>query len=160
MPNDGYSIESTRNLQVFLAGGITGCSNWQKDFCEYFKGLPGITIYNPRRENFPIEDSKVAEEQITWEYEKLKKAELIVMWFTNSTIQPICLYELGRWINSTHTPTVIGIEEGYERAQDVLIQTTLSRPDINFARSFEMLKADFNSKANRLVKEKQDAISV
>lgn len=155
-PSDNYSLENEKNLQVFLAGGITGCDNWQKQFCEDFKDLPGVTIYNPRRENFPIDDPNAAEEQITWEYNKLKQADLIVMWFTNATLQPICLYEMGRWVNSSDTPAVVGIEDGYKRTQDVLIQTSLSRPDINFARNWEIFKADFKNMVSKVIGERKE----
>ena len=126
-PNEVYSLENSENKKVFLAGGISNCPDWQAEIIKKLKDFPGITLYNPRRANFPMDDPNAAEEQITWEYEKLKAADIIVFWFSRGSLNPIVLYELGRWGNSTAKTIVVGIDEGYERRQDVEIQTRLSR---------------------------------
>lgn len=126
-PNDVYSLENSENKKVFLAGGITNCPDWQAEMIEKLKYVRGITLYNPRRANFPMDDPNAAEEQITWEYEKLKAADIIVFWFSRGSLNPIVLYELGKWGNSTSKSIVVGIDEEYERRQDVEIQTRLAR---------------------------------
>jgi len=61
------SIENNK-IKIFLAGGITNCPDWQKIIIDKIKhtsnpyqktSLKNVTIFNPRRENFPIEDPRV-----------------------------------------------------------------------------------------------------
>lgn len=58
--DEDYSIETNNNPSIFLAGGITNCPNWQQEAISYLSKL-NLTIYNPRRENFPINDPNVSE---------------------------------------------------------------------------------------------------
>jgi hypothetical protein len=115
---------------VFLAGGITGCPDWQDGAIKLFKAMGSdLILYNPRRLNFPIHDRSAAGEQITWEHEHLRLADAVLYWFCADTIQPIVLFELGKWI-ATDKPIFLGVDPRYQRAQDVIIQTRLERPDI------------------------------
>jgi len=43
------------------------------------------------------------------------------------------------WGNSGHRSLFVGMDEKYERQQDVLIQTKLARPEIEIAYSLEDL---------------------
>jgi len=129
-PKDVYSLENNFNLKLFLAGGITNCPDWQKEIIEKLENFPNLTIYNPRRANFPIEDPHAAEEQITWEFNKLQSSDMIIFWFSRGSLNPIVLYELGMWGNSGDKPILIGIDPEYERHQDVIIQTKLARPEV------------------------------
>lgn len=98
--------------------------------------VPGV-FYNPRRKNFPMDNPNAAEEQIVWEYNHLKTADIIVFWLASGTLNPIVLYELGIWGNATNKPIIIGIDPKYERKLDVLVQTKLARPDIVVNENFE-----------------------
>lgn len=125
-------------LKLFLAGGITNCENWQSEILkkfvedsEKFEYLHNVIVYNPRRQNFPMDNQEESEKQIIWEYNKLKESDIIAFWFSKGSINPISLYELGKWGNSTDKNTIIGIDIEYERKKDVEIQTKLARPDIN-----------------------------
>jgi hypothetical protein len=129
-PNELYSLENNKNIKLFLAGGITNCPDWQKEIISYLSEMDNLTIYNPRRENFPINNPKASEEQITWEYNHLRDADIILFWFSCGSLNPIVLYELGRWGNSTNKEIIIGIDPEYERQQDVIIQIKLSRPKV------------------------------
>jgi hypothetical protein len=113
---------------VFLAGGISNCENWQAQMVEALKHL-NIIIYNPHRKNFSMDDSKVTNQQIMWEFEHLRKATVVSFWFSKETICPIVLYELGNF-NMTSKPIVIGIDPEYSRKLDVEIQTRLARPEV------------------------------
>lgn len=113
---------------VFLAGGIMGCPDWQSETIQLLKLAPMIVL-NPRRANFPMDDPDAAEAQIAWEHRHLRKADRILFWFPAATLCPIVLYELGTWSMTTKR-LAIGIEPGYEREQDVRIQTRLVRPDV------------------------------
>jgi len=124
-------IEAPNNIiknSIFLAGGITNCPDWQK---EVVKALDGknITVFNPRRENFPIGIKGEAVKQIEWEHKFLRLAERISLWFPKETLCPIVLYELGTW-SMTKKLIFIGMDPDYERRVDVEIQTRLVRPDV------------------------------
>lgn len=126
-----------RDKSLFLAGGITGCPDWQSEMLGKIQHLP-ITVFNPRRVNFPIDDPTAAMEQITWEFEHLRKAEAISFWFPHETMNPIVLYELGAW-SMTNKKLFVGTHPKYQRLQDVVIQTKLARPDINVVDSLDNL---------------------
>lgn len=130
------------HVSCFLAGGITNCPDWQS---EVIKQLYGFTIgafepviFNPRRENFPIEDKSAAVQQIEWEYKMLERCDIFSMYFSSGdSNQPICMYELGRNIlrmqmrypSDWQDRIVISVEDDYRRRQDVLIQTGLATKD-------------------------------
>jgi hypothetical protein len=125
-------------VKVFLAGGITGCENWQKTVIDILeKDLPDdVLIYNPRREEFDTESRISARAQIEWEFRHLEEMDIFTMFFaaSNTSVGPICLYELGRYIPRMQMrfPTdwqnriVIGIEAGYSRQLDVIEQVDLA----------------------------------
>lgn len=135
-------IPSKSDVLCFLAGGITGCYEWQKEVISYLEqaensgiDLKHLVIANPRREDFPIDDLNAAEEQIEWEFILLEKTDIFSMYFTSGeSIQPICLYELGRnlvrmadkYPLSWNDRLAISVENGYKRKQDVLIQCELA----------------------------------
>jgi hypothetical protein len=116
-------------LSIFLAGGITNCPDWQSEMVELLKDLD-VVIYNPRRKNFPIGDKNEAYKQIHWEFTELDRADLILFWFSRGSLNPIVLFEYGKWLMNTrnnmgYKPLFIGIDPEYERRQDVMIQTEL-----------------------------------
>jgi len=121
-----------KGKKLFLAGGITNCPDWQAMLIESLKDEDlDLIVYNPRRANFPIDDPDASEEQIAWEYKHLKGADILVFWFSRGSLNPIVLYELGMWGNSSDRPLCICLDPEYERIQDVEIQTSLSRPDVD-----------------------------
>lgn len=115
-------------VTVFLAGGITGCPDWQAEIITHLR-YTDLVLFNPRRANFPIDDPNASYNQIFWEYHHLRRADRILFWFPakNQAGCPIALFELGAWLK-TDKPLAIGVEPGYVREQDVRIQTALERP--------------------------------
>lgn len=143
--------ESNPNdLKVFMAGGITRCRDWQKEFITYlenlnrnfnyghyskYKAFDKLVLFNPRRKNFPINDPNASYDQINWEFNHLQQCDFFLMHFCNSeSVQPICMYELGRNLvlmqqkfpNDYLNRILVCVEPGYSREQDVLIQTQLA----------------------------------
>jgi hypothetical protein len=114
---------------LFLAGGITGCPDWQHTITNQLLDTD-LVVLNPRRANFPIDDPSAAEVQIKWEHEHLRRATAISFWFPCETLNPIVLYELGAW-SMTCKRIFVGVHEKYERRRDVEIQTKLARPDVH-----------------------------
>jgi nucleoside 2-deoxyribosyltransferase-like protein len=123
---------------VFLAGGITGCVEWQKEIVVRLNDLP-VVLLNPRRANFPIDDPTAAPQQIEWEHRHLHKADAITFWFPCETLCPITLYELGAWSvyrdERGPRPLFVGVHPEYQRRQDVEIQTRLVRPEVEIVYS-------------------------
>jgi hypothetical protein len=113
---------------LFLAGGISGCKNWSKIVVSKLYPLD-IVIYNPRRESFDKDNPSMTKEQITWEEEMIRKADVISFYFCRETLCPIALYELGG-CNMTKKPLIVGMDTDYSRREDVEIQTQLKRPDV------------------------------
>jgi Nucleoside 2-deoxyribosyltransferase like len=113
---------------LFLAGGITGCPDWQAEAVRLLSDLP-VTLLNPRRPSFPMNDPSAAAEQIEWEHQALRRATAILFWFPGEALCPIALYELGAW-SMTSKQLFVGTHPGYPRRQDVVIQTALARSDV------------------------------
>jgi len=135
-PNEVYSVESTHNVKLFLAGGISNCPDWQSEMIKEFDDFQALTIYNPRRKDFPMDDPKAAEEQITWEFMQLQNSQIISFWFAKGSLNPIVLYELGMWANSRQDKKIfIGIDPEYERKQDVIIQSSLAKRNFDYYES-------------------------
>jgi hypothetical protein len=143
-----------RGVSVFLAGGITGCPDWQAEAVRLFQApatrdltemLANLTILNPRRANFPIGDPTAAEAQIAWEYRHLHRADAVLFWFPEETLCPIVLYELGYWNawRSAGTeqpkPIFVGTHPEYARRADVLHQTHLARPGLRVVHDLRVL---------------------
>lgn len=138
-----YEAFSSDEVLVFLAGGITGCHDWQDQVIEELskkKHTEKLVILNPRRKNFPISDPNAAREQIAWEFRMLEACDIFSIYFVNSeSDQPICMYELGRNIcrmEEKHYKgedilnKIVTVEKGYKRAQDVDIQLGLTGASI------------------------------
>jgi hypothetical protein len=154
-PNEVLSLANIKNTKLFLAGGITKVRDWQYDVCKTLSDCNNLTIYNPRRENFNMESSLQMEEQIVWEYNHLKDCDWLIFWFSHETLQPITLYELGKW-GSSYAATMnakriwVGIDPEYPRLKDVVIQTKLAAPHRDIYNSLHDLIKDVKHLAKRL----------
>jgi nucleoside 2-deoxyribosyltransferase len=129
-------------IGIFLAGTITGAKkDWQKQITESLKDFD-IVVFNPRRDKKP-EDEEGIREQITWEYNMLRQADLVSFWFSSETVAPITLFELGVH-TALNKPVVIGMDPKYPRRFDVEVQMGLDRPDIKIVYSLEDLSASIS----------------
>ena len=135
---------SKKSIKIFLAGGIQKCPMWQDRVIKNLTTVDmesDIDVYlmNPRRPNFPIHDPSAADEQIKWEFEMLEKCDIFSMYFANTleSDQPICFYELGRYIERIkkrfpldwNDRIVVTCEKGFRRWKDVDVQTSLATDD-------------------------------
>lgn len=132
--------------KVFLAGGITGCPEWQATAIQQIqeKTTRNTVLFNPRRPKSPQENPSMAQEQIEWEFKALNTADTILFWFCKETVQPIALYELGRhaYRHSTRrrpSTLLVGVEPGYPREQDVRIQLELACRQTPFSKLEDLL---------------------
>lgn len=129
-------------ISLFLAGGITGCPDWQAEVLARLNDLPFV-ILNPRRAQFPQEEAAMRA-QILWEYTYLRKASAISFWFPQETLCPITLYEFGAW-SMTDKKLFAGAHPHYQRIQDLRIQTSLTRPDVVLVESLDALVRDIRT---------------
>lgn len=123
---------------LFVAGGISGCEQWQKQFISFLKPVSNLVLLNPRRETYDLKNLEMSHEQIEWEHRHLEAADGISFWFPYETLCPITLYELGYWMNS-NKQIFIGTHPLYARRFDVVKQTSLSRPNIVVVHSLKEL---------------------
>jgi hypothetical protein len=115
---------------LFLAGGISGCPDWQSEAVAMLRDTPGLTVLDPRRAAFDHTDPAVATEQITWEHTHLHRADVVLFWFAaGGSVQPITLYELGVHV-TRGIPLAVGADPGYPRRLDVEVQLALARPGL------------------------------
>ena len=137
-PND----EIAKYKSVFLAGGISNCPDWQKTISQSLTDLD-VTVLNPRREHYP-DHVDAATIQITWEFHKLREADIISFWFSEGSLNPIVLFEFGAALERKQQ-LVVGVSPSYQRSQDVHIQTKLKRPDIKIASSIDEMIVSIRS---------------
>lgn len=122
---------------VFLAGGITGCPDWQTDMVDLLASTD-FTLLNPRREKFDITNTKLSDQQIEWEFDHLYIADAVLFWFPCETLCPISLYELGSCA-SLPMQIFVGCHPDYARKFDVIKQLSLARPEIIVAGTLQEL---------------------
>lgn len=146
-PSEPAPGQFCRRGSLFLAGGITGVRDWQawavEKLAEKFGGGQAVRqVFNPRRANFDITDGSVTRAQIAWEHRWLHEVDQILFWFSNETIQPISLFELGAALERRYCPPrftpfddtlrdgqriIVGCHTSYVRRCDVIEQLALAK---------------------------------
>jgi len=114
---------------LFLAGGITGCGDWQSEMAALLAET-SLVLLNPRRDDFPADPTQAEEEaawQIEWEFIHLRQARARLFWFPAATLCPVTLFELGKFCEGS-APLFVGVDEQYKRKIDVEHQLRLCRP--------------------------------
>jgi hypothetical protein len=133
---------------LFLAGGITGCPDWQENIVHLLKDT-NARIFNPRRANFPIHDPSAAKNQIAWEYYYLANCDHISFWFPKESLCPIVLFELGRWSAQHGKFIYVGMNPEYQRRQDVEIQMHMERTTLDIVYTLHDLASQIIEGLNR-----------
>ena len=130
------NYEKTIGIKLFIAGGISNCINWQIEFCDRINNdkriKNDIIVFNPRCKEMPEDEYA----QTLWEFERLRKSDIISFWFSEGSVNPITLFEYGRYITS-NKQIIIGCDPNYTRKSAVMIQTKLERPWLKVNESFE-----------------------
>lgn len=130
---------------IFLAGGISGCPDWQRPYAKVLLDHTDLVVINPRRSEDVLSTDLEAIQQITWEHSYLSQADIISFWFPKETLCPITLFELGYWLahcKLTKPKIFIGAHPSYQRFLDVQVQTHLVDPTIKIHESLDDLAAD------------------
>jgi hypothetical protein len=113
---------------IFLAGGITNCSQWQREVADTLAESLPIVVLDPRRDNWDMRNNHVESVvQIEWESKHLKKSDYIIFWFPATSDCPITLFELGCWLGKGAN-LMIGTDSDYRRRLDVEVQVALVDP--------------------------------
>jgi hypothetical protein len=131
-----YNVGLFDSPRLFMAGGITNVQNWQDELMKKL-AYTDLIVFNPRRVHFDKNETKISE-QIGWEYNHLNCATGISFWFSYETVQPITLFELGRW-SSSSKQLFVGCHPDYPRCEDVIIQLKLQRPDVDVVHSLDAM---------------------
>jgi hypothetical protein len=142
-------------VSVFLAGGITNCPDWQAEIVRKLSAAD-LTVVNPRRISFPIDDPDAAQAQIEWEYYWLRGTDIVSVWFSAGSLNPIVLFELGSALERCEH-LIVGCDPQYERRQDVRLQTYLRRPELDIVYSLDDLAKAITRKAAWLALRKEQA---
>jgi hypothetical protein len=79
-----------------------------------------------------MDDPSAAAGQIGWEFQHLRRADVVTFWFPDSgpITQPVALYELGAHAADRGKRIVVGVEPGYVRETDVVLQLRHVRPGL------------------------------
>lgn len=113
---------------IFLAGSVSDEQNWQSQLIASL-GDVQVTVFNPRRKEFPAGNRMEEQRQIEWERRLLAQACLVAVWLTPPTPCPIALFELGACCESG-VPLAVGIDPNYVLRHDIVTHLHLRRPDI------------------------------
>lgn len=138
MPMNGHRT-------IFMAGSIEmgKAENWQEKFKEAMKSLP-VILLNPRRDDWDSSweqsfGNDKFREQVEWELEHIKSADLVVFYFDPDTMSPITLMELGTRVNTNQSweNTIVCCPHGFWRKGNV--DVFCNKENINVVHSLEML---------------------
>lgn len=135
-----YEPVEFTEYDIFLAGGISNCPNWQAEMIimlETFLTNRSVTIFNPRRVGDFAKNGEDAKAQILWEHRHLSHATDLLFWFPEETVCPITLFELGKYAENYRMLKLrewehihVGIHPNYSRRFDLEIQLPLIIPNI------------------------------
>lgn len=125
---------------LFMGGGISNCPDWQAEMVQILNDQGSdLALINPRSAHFDVKTKSRTLDQIKWEYLMLRRADGIMFWFAQETIQPIVLFELGSHLMVPGKPIFIGMHPEYQRRIDVEVQTSIIRPDLEIVYSLHAL---------------------
>lgn len=114
--------------RVFLAGGISHVPDWQRTAVQLLEASGvGLTVLNPRRSSFDLNDPDAERTQVDWEFDGLEHLADVAMFFfpdcdPRFTEQPIAMFELGAALQRRRQKLVLGIDHGYSRAGNLSFQ--------------------------------------
>lgn len=122
---------------VFLAGSIEmgKAEMWQERLAANVADIEDVVLFNPRRDDWdsswkqdPTPGTQF-HEQVSWELEHIRKADLVVFYFDPNTQSPITLMELGFVIGSG-MQALVCCPDGYFRKGNVVITSELTRTPV------------------------------
>lgn len=134
---DTMRFKPLNQTAIFMAGGITGCPDWQHVMVEQLANVPNLILVNPRRNDWDL--TKSSKDQITWEYHHLHIVDYTYFWFPKEGMCAITLYELAMAVAKRGDRIRVGVEPGYWRELDVREQLALAAPWIDIVSTLDEL---------------------
>lgn len=138
---------------VILYGAIQSdpAKDWQTSLAASISDLP-IDILNPRRDDWDsswIEDISFPKfkEQVEWEMDYAKVADVIIFYFASGTLTPITLLELGMYAGSGKA--IVCCPEGFYKRGNV--QMVCLRYGIELLGSLAELQEKVREKLTKIV---------
>lgn len=87
--------ELKKQMPIFIAGSITGASDWQPVVVDAMQEYDVVTL-NPRRDDWVEGDTSFdMGAQIAWEEAHLEKADIVFFYFEPGTLSQVTMLELG-----------------------------------------------------------------
>lgn len=117
------------HIDLFVAGGISNCPDWQNSILNLLRFTRGTAV-NPRRPGDLAKTGEEAAKQISWEHSALSRAKSVLFWFPQESLGPISLLELGAAMMRPEQVLFVGTHPNYARRFDVVQQLSLQRPDV------------------------------
>jgi len=121
-PNEAKELVTGKT--IFLAGSIDmgETEDWQEKLWQELKDDYDVTIYNPRRNDWDSSwkqdiDNPEFNEQVNWELNHQKNADIIAMYFAPESKAPISLLELGLFADTGKM--IVCCPEGFYRKGNV-----------------------------------------
>lgn len=134
-----YLVNSEK---VFIAGGISNCPDWQA-YATKLLEAKDISVFNPRNKEFNGKGGIGYREHLKKNHHDLISSKAVAFWFPKNTFCSMALFELGIACQ-LNKPLFIGVEPGYPREQDILVQVGLARPEVEVVFSIEDLVRKIN----------------
>ncbi len=108
-----YAIYSL-DIRLFLGGTIDQgqARDWQAEVVKSFEDVDGLTILNPRRDNWDAgldhdtSQGSIFEQQIKWEMMAQDQADFKLYNFEPNSKSPVTMLEVGAWADSATTVVV------------------------------------------------------
>lgn len=122
-PENYKSAITTDRKIIFLAGSVEmgKAEPWQERIANELKST-SLVLLNPRREDWDSSWSQTKDdprfsEQVNWELDGIRDADVVAFYFDPNTASPITLLELGSCIH--RKKAVVCCPEGYFRKGNV-----------------------------------------
>lgn len=114
-----------------------GCGDWQgwvaKSLNKY-----DIIVANPRIDYWDSLDDDGLFRQTQWEHNAMELSDMIAFWFCRDDVQPLSLFELGRW-SYTEKRIVVGASPMYPMLRELKSQMAVVRPEMKIEDSLKGL---------------------
>lgn len=151
-----YETVYLTGKDIFLAGSIEmgKAELWQDKVCQELKDYR-VNIYNPRRDDW---DSSWIQsilnpqfyEQVTWELDHIRLADLVIFYFDPKTTSPVTMLELGIVLGQKKR-AIVCCPDGFYRKGN--IDVTCSEFDVPVLDTFDQM---INLTKNYLTEEEYD----
>lgn len=102
---------------VFMGGTI---SNWRDEFKLLLQDTD-VVLLDPVVENY-----SPSEEQVSWEFDAMNRAHILVFYFDKTSVSPISLMELGWAMHSLRT-VLVGADPDYPLYSELLPRYNIMR---------------------------------